>query len=276
MWECDAGVAGAFMSGACGVRASGGYGARASAEYDAPTRGDYDAPRWTRVEILGSVAVGEALELGWLDTALHGPSRAVLWQAPPGLVAPLSYRRHARLDAVCAAFAARGWPVRLRRSGGGVVPQGPGILNLSLAWSVAGAPGAQFDRVYAQLCGVLARALSALHIDARPRPVAGAFCDGRFNLAVGARKIAGAAQYWRGDGSRHAVLAHALLLVDADTAALTALANDFEAALQSERRYDANAITTVAREWRGAQGGAALPPDLMARVQRQIAAALGA
>jgi len=227
-------------------------------------------PRWTHVEVLGMVGPGAPPELAWLDTALQGSRRAVLWQAPRGLVAPLSYRRHARLDAVCAAFAARGCPVRLRRSGGGVAPQGPGILNLSLTWHVAGPPGAFGDRVYAQLCRVLARALAALHIDAQPRAVAGSFCDGRFNLAVGPRKIAGAAQYWRRAGDRHAVLAHALLLVDADTTALTALVNDFEAALQSERRYDANAITTVAREWRGAP-----PADLMARVQRQIAAALG-
>ena len=240
----------------------------------APTTWDCDALRWTRVEVLGTVGPGAPPELAWLDTALQGSGRAVLWQAPRGLVAPLSYRRHARLDAVCAAFAARGWPVRLRRSGGGVVPQGPGILNLSLTWPVAGPPLAQADRVYAQLCGVLARALSALHIDAQPRAVTGSFCDGRFNLAVGPRKIAGTAQYWRRAGDRHAVLAHALLLVDADTTALTALANDFEVALQSERRYDANVITTVAREWRGAQGGGAPPPDLMARVQRQIAATL--
>lgn len=255
MWESDAGTSGASTGGDC----------------DAPTSGDCDVPRWSLVEVLGTLGSGATPELAWLDTALQGSSRAVLWQAPLGLVAPLSYRRHARLDAVCAAFAAQGSPVRLRRSGGGVVPQGPGILNLSLTWPVAGPPGAQGDRVYAQLCGVLARALSALHIDAQPRAVAGSFCDGRFNLAVGPRKIAGAAQYWRRDGDRHAVLAHALLLVDADTTVLTALANDFEAALQSERRYDANAITTVAREWRGAP-----PPDLMARVQRQIAAALGA
>ena len=236
---------------------------------DAPTPKDFDALRWTRVEVLGMVGPDAAPELAWLDTALQGSTRAVLWQAPHGLVAPLSYRRHARLDAVCTAFAARGWPVRLRRSGGGVVPQGPGILNLSLTWPVAGLPASQADRVYVQLCGVLARALAALHIDAQPRAVAGSFCDGRFNLAVGSRKIAGAAQYWRCAGKRHAVLAHALLLVDADTTALTALANDFEVALQSDRRYDANVVTTVAREWRGAP-----PPDLMARVQRQIAAIL--
>lgn len=236
---------------------------------DACMAGDGDGLRWRRAEILGTLGPGAPPELSWLDAALQGPARAVLWQAPLGLVAPLSYRRHVRLDAVCAAFAARGCPVRLRRSGGGVVPQGPGILNLSLAWRVAGLPGTQADNVFMQLCGVLTRALAALHIDARPRAVTGSFCDGRYNLAVGSRKIAGTAQYWRRAGDRHAVLAHALLLVDADTTELTALANDFEVALQSQRRYDANVITTVAREWR-----AAPPPDLMAQVQQQIAAAL--
>lgn len=236
---------------------------------DAPPAGDFDALRWTRVEVLGMVGPEAPPELAWLDAALQGSTRAVLWQAPYGLVAPLSYRRHGRLDVVCTAFAARGWPVRLRRSGGGVVPQGPGILNLSLTWPVAGLPGAQAYRVYTQLCGILARALAALHINARPRAVTGSFCDGRFNLAVGPRKIAGTAQYWRRAGGCHAVLAHALLLVDTDTTALTALANDFEVALHSDRRYDANVVTTVAREWRGAP-----PSDLMARVQQQIAATL--
>lgn len=171
---------------------------------DAPAAGDFDALRWTRVEVLGTVDPAAPPELAWLDTALQGSTRAVLWQAPHGLVAPLSYRRHAWLDAVCTAFAARGWPVRLRRSGGDIVPQGLGIFNLSLTWPVAGSPGAQADRVYAQLCGVLSRALAALHIDARPRAVTGSFCDGRFNLAVGPRKIAGTAQYWRRAGDRHA------------------------------------------------------------------------
>lgn len=65
--------------------------------------------------------------------ASAGEAVAQLWQAPQGLVVPGSYRQFTGLPAVSAHFAARGWPVWLRRSGGGLVPQGPGIINLSLA-----------------------------------------------------------------------------------------------------------------------------------------------
>lgn len=68
--------------------------------------------------------------------ASAGEAVAQLWQAPQGLVVPGSYRQFTDLPAVSAHFAARGWPVWLRRSGGGLVPQGPGIINLSLAWPV--------------------------------------------------------------------------------------------------------------------------------------------
>lgn len=68
--------------------------------------------------------------------ACAGEAVAQLWQAPQGFVVPGSYRQFADLPAVSAHFAARGWPVWLRRSGGGLVPQGPGIINLSLAWPV--------------------------------------------------------------------------------------------------------------------------------------------
>ena len=206
------------------------------------------------------------VELQWLDDALAGRPRAVLWQGVQGLSAPRSYRRHARLDEVRREFAARGWPVELRRSGGGVVPQGPGLLNLSLA-SRADARPAAFEHVYAHLCDVLARALAGLGIDARPRRVEGSFCDGRYNLAVGERKIAGTAQYWRRAGAAQAVLAHALLLVDADVALLTAQANAFEAALGSERRYRMDAHTTVAAELRGDA------TNLWPRLRHQISAA---
>lgn len=72
--------------------------------------------------------------------ASAGEAVAQLWQAPQGLVVPGSYRQFTDLPAVSAHFAARGWPVWLRRSGGGLVPQGPGIINLSLAWPVQQPP----------------------------------------------------------------------------------------------------------------------------------------
>ena len=228
-----------------------------------------------KVECISEPVSGE-VELGWLDDALAGRPRAVLWHGPQGLVVPLSYRRHAKLDAACADFAARGWPVRLRRSGGGVVPQGPGVLNVSLAYAVEGPPGTLAERVYADLCSAIARALATFGIDAQTRAVEGSFCDGRFNLAVGPRKIAGTAQYWRRAGGRQAVLAHALLLVDADAAQLSAQASAFEATIGSERRYDPGVLTTVAIEWKAAHDGATPPPDLASQLQHQLAAALSA
>ncbi len=54
--------------------------------------------------------------------ASAGEAVAQLWQAPQGLVVPGSYRQFTDLPAVSAHFAARGWPVWLRRSGGGLVP----------------------------------------------------------------------------------------------------------------------------------------------------------
>ncbi len=214
----------------------------------------------------------------WLEQALQGQAIAALWHGAPALVAPLSYRRYANLAEVSAASLRQGWPVRLRRSGGGVVPQGPGILNLSLAYPCVGAPGALAEPAYAHLCGLLGSALACLGIACQPAAVAGSFCDGRFNLAVRAqgrlRKIAGTAQYWRRANGRQAVLAHALLLIDADPALLCAQANRFEAALGSPRQYDAQALTNVAQCWSAAHPGQRLPADLSHVVTQHIAAAL--
>lgn len=217
-------------------------------------------------------------ELEWLEDVKLGRSRAVLWEANQGFVAPLSYRRHACFDEVCSEFAGRGWPVRVRRSGGGLVPQGPGMLNLSLTYPVAGTPGLRADGVYEHLCDLLTRALAQIGITAYPATVTGSFCDGRFNLAVatacGLRKIAGTAQYWRRCGKQQAVLAHALLLVAADTDILTRRCNEFELALGSGRQYDPEALTNVAQAWCDAHPDGAPVGDISSEVTRQIAAAL--
>lgn len=220
--------------------------------------------RWLRTPL-----AAPEVELQWLDAAVRGTASAVLWSQRRGLVAPLSYRRHDRLDAVCAAFAARGVPVRLRRSGGGVVPQGPGILNLSLAYPLQGDAGIRADAVYRHLCAAIARAFSDFGVDAQAQPVAGSFCDGRYNLAVAGRKICGTAQYWRRAGTAHAVLAHAIVLVDADARAITVEANAFEDALGSGRRYDPAAIVTL-HEAAGAPEGPLAP-----RLAAALAGALG-
>lgn len=235
------------------------------------------APALELEHVAAPLAGADVVELQWLDGVLaSGRPRALLWQGAQGFVVPRSYRRHARLDAVRERFAGEGWPVWLRRSGGGLVPQGPGLANLSLLYPIDDQPGRVIDDVYRHLSGVLARALAGLGIDATARSVEGSFCDGRYNLAAAGRKIAGTAQYWRRAGERRAVLAHALLLVDADVRTLTLRANDFEQALGSARRYDAGTMTTVARQWGATHRDAVAPIDLADRLCALLALALTA
>lgn len=139
-------------------------------------------------------------------------------------------------------------PLR-RRSGA----QGPGIINLSLAWPVQQPLGEAAEPIYHSLCAVLQRTLARFGVASHARAVSGSFCDGRYNLACGegaeARKIVGTAQYWRplAAGGGHVVLAHAVILIDADLSAAHQAANAFEAQLGSERVYCADKTVTLAQ-----------------------------
>ena len=208
-------------------------------------------PVWTRRIVHPRPLDGE-IELSWLSQALEGEATLAIWEGEQGLVAPLSYRRHAQLQQAMNRSASEGWPVRLRRSGGGVVPQGEGILNVSLAFPCQDAPGDIAEVLYREFCQALARPLQAMGIRTDAQSVSGSFCDGRFNLAAldhatGVyRKVAGTAQYWRRANGRQAVLLHALVVAEADPRFLTAVANRFESSLESGRRYQAASLINIA------------------------------
>lgn len=192
------------------------------------------------------LADGIACEAAWMAEAAQG-ERAVahLWQGTPGWVVP---RRTTTLPAWGEVQARHGSALQVRRSGGGLVPQGPGIWNLSLAWPAEDATPADMHAIYAALCEALVAAFARLGVSATPQPVQGSFCDGRWNLAVNGRKLVGTAQAWRRFGARQVVLAHALIIVGADPAALTASANTLEAELGQGRPYRADALTSLAGE----------------------------
>lgn len=228
----------------------------------------------------GMAADPIAAEPGLLPLATRPVAQ--LWSTPQCLVVPRSYRQFTDFDAARAEFAARGCPVFERPSGGGLVPQGPGILNLSLAYPLSGPPGQWMEPVYLHLCRLLQQSLRAFGIETQWQAVSGSFCDGRFNLAWGAareaRKIAGTAQYWRrlpasADPAApgHAVLAHAVLLVEPDLAAAHAWANAFEQAIGSGRRYDPARTVSVAE----LLGGRA-PAELTSHVSNVLAQAVRA
>lgn len=218
------------------------------------------------------LADGPAAEAQWLQqVAASGRAAAHLWQAQPALVLPRSYLQAPGWAEAVAASARAGWPVQLRASGGGLVPQGPGVLNLSLMWPAASARPADTEAVYQGLCAELAAAFARLGLVTTAQAVSGSFCDGRYNLAVGGAKLVGTAQSWRRVAGVPTVLAHAVLLVDADPAELTARCNALEAALGRAVRYRPEAITSVAQAWQRAHPGAALPADFSAGVVQVLA-----
>jgi lipoate-protein ligase A len=189
---------------------------------------------------------GIGQEADWMALAAAGGCAvAHLWQGTPGWVVP---RRTTALPEWPAVLARHGAALQVRPSGGGLVPQGPGLWNLSLAWPAGEATPADMHRIYAALCQALAAAFARLGVAATPQAVSGSFCDGRWNLAVRGRKMAGTAQAWRRFGGRQMVLAHAVIVVDADPVELTERANRLEAELGQGRPYHDSALTSLARE----------------------------
>lgn len=218
------------------------------------------------------LADGVLLEAQWTEQcAATGRAVAHLWSGTPGLVVPRSYTRFRGWTAARERWSAQGRSVLVRASGGGLVPQGPGVLNLSLVWRGGSAEPVRTDEIYRALCDGLAAALGRLGVACEAAEVPGSYCDGRFNLAAGARKLAGTAQSWRRIRGQPVVLAHATLITSADPELLTAEGNAFEQALGSDRRYRADALTSIACAWVDAHRAPAPPPDIDADVQRVVA-----
>ncbi len=182
-------------------------------------------------------------------------------------------RREARMKNFAQASAtlgAEGWPVVVRSSGGSCVPQGPGMLNLSVIHPSI--KGWTLEDGYLLLCELLGQLLASYGIEAETGEVPGSFCDGRFNLQIGGKKLVGTAQRWTG-GNREqaAVLAHACLLVDLDLPEVTARINQLYSLCDNPQQFDPAACTTLRNT---------LPPpqlcsdELVARIEKRLAAQL--
>lgn len=190
------------------------------------------------------VGRGLEAELSMLnEVALGGaPASALLWEAAvPALVLPSRFARYPGFDAASGRLTAAGWPVITRATGGGITPQGPGVINVALAFRPPPETASIKDG-YAAICDPLIEAFGSLGILAGAGAVAGSFCDGDYNLEVAGRKIVGTAQRWR----RGTVLAHALILVDLDLAGAVAAAQALADGLDLGDRYNADVHTSVA------------------------------
>jgi len=197
-----------------------------------------------------------------------------VWTNHRCLVVTRREQRLERFDAAAEASARRGWPVVTRDSGGTVVPHTRGTLLLTLILPRRAASEPDADMVYQWLCAPIIEALATLQVDVTYGTVPRSFCDGRYNLVVDGRKIAGTSQRWRGGLPGQPVrpgfvMAHLALYVAADVERATGAVNHFLRDAGRSPAFDPAAMTTV----QAAAPSDLTPPSvwtLQSRVRRAL------
>ncbi|HZF15091.1 MAG TPA: hypothetical protein VE046_04020 [Steroidobacteraceae bacterium] len=179
-------------------------------------------------------------------TARALPTRTLVWESAQALVVSPSDRQLPRYANAANASAIDGWPIAVRSSGGSAVPVGPGSLCISVLMSWSGKPPS-LARGYELICEPVVAALTSLGVNASIGPAPGSFCDGKYNVLVDGRKIAGTAQRRTARADGGAILAHAMLIVDADPVALTRVVAKFYERAGGDRSLHAESLTSVAK-----------------------------
>jgi len=168
-----------------------------------------------------------------------------IWRSQAALTITRGQTHWPECQAATANLALEGWPVLVRRSGGGPFPVAPGTIQIAM---IAKYPdhGITMDGVYHRLALVIRSALAGFGIAAEVGDSPGAFCDGRHDLVVAGRKIAGLAQHWRpcGGGER-CISGTASVLVEADLERLAWVVNRFHAVCGQAMHVWPEAMTTV-------------------------------
>lgn len=166
-----------------------------------------------------------------------------LWQCPAALVAPKKMTANPAFGSAADVMERAGWPVHLRATGGDVTPQGPGIVNVTHAYSVQRAAEFSIAAEYDRLCRPIEAALGP---GASRGWRAGAFCDGAYNVQLIGRKFAGTAMRFRPvrrSKGRVAVMAHALMLIKPPAPEAILALNRFLTLLGEPRRIEPQAHT---------------------------------
>jgi len=156
------------------------------------------------------------------------------------LVMPRRMSRLEGFEAACAELAIAGWPVLLRETGGEPVPQSPAVINIALIYVAPKSEGdhGRIENAYERLCLPLCDVLREWGGLASVGEIAGAFCDGRYNVNLNGRKLVGTAQRWRQGlgGKRPVVLVHGALLLDNQRESMVAAVNRFNECCELEQR----------------------------------------
>ncbi len=173
---------------------------------------------------------------------------AMIWQSAPALIASQADRNLPRFQDAVQRCAAEGWPVYVRSSGGSAVALAPGVVNIGLivAWS---AVRPSIEQGFQMICTALIGTLARFGVGAHTGNAPGSFCDGRCNVLVNGRKIAGTSQRHASRGSRGALLVHATIVVDAAPALLTSAVARFYESAGSSKNLRADTVTSLAAEF---------------------------
>ncbi|UVE16925.1 lipoate--protein ligase family protein [Pseudomonas sp. LS44] len=180
-----------------------------------------------------------------------GDCALLCWQpSEQALVMPRKFSRLPGFAAACAASEAQGWPVALRDTGGEPVPQSPGVLNVALVYAVPPQDTelTRLESAYLRLCQPFCAWLAAQGLEPGLGAVDGAFCDGRYNITLNARKLAGTAQRWRRrpNAGPAVVLAHAAVMMDNQREAMVELVNAFYQGCGLDERCRASSHVALA------------------------------
>lgn len=149
----------------------------------------------------------------------------LLWRAPRALIVSRGDTRLPDFFGAVERLRAQGWPVLVRRSGGSACPVATGTLQIAIAQATA--PGFTMERGYGELAGLIRDALHTCGLAAVTGAVPEAFCPGRYDIAIGGRKIAGLSQHWRSCSGVMTATTAATLIVAHDTAPLVRIVNLF-------------------------------------------------
>ncbi|WP_238357835.1 lipoate--protein ligase family protein [Cohnella zeiphila] len=147
----------------------------------------------SEVSVLDSFALDELL---CRQAGEGGPAVCHLWRHPRALVLGLRDSRLPQAAEAARQFAAEGFEVVVRHSGGAAVPLDPGVVNLSLILprpsgaSNSGDFHDDFERMYA----LIAEALSGTGHAVNKGEIGGAYCPGDYDLSIGGFKFCGIAQ----------------------------------------------------------------------------------
>ena len=166
-----------------------------------------------------------------IDTMKLNASHPIVWaawQSARGLCITRKEHRLPHFAKAQADLTAKGHELATRRSGGTVVAQGDGILNitqLSLHTGPRNIGGS-----YMRFCENMQARFKALGFETEIGPVTGSYCDGDYNLILDGKKLAGTSQRWvKGPDKAFITLNHAVILVTENGQAATQRVNDFHA-----------------------------------------------